>query len=174
MARIPLSRERLRVALPFLGWMLATGPGVAAGQAGVSSPPPTAPPRSVSVDVGGVAAPGVVSAPQGAEGSVGGTGEEADRSPAPAAGGGSKASGGDPTSTGRAQEVGNPHLGQLSLKSVYDFDNDGFKWTTADGEYSLGVRAMTQLDSMVYGRPTPNVTSGGFYNPRSRVYFEGH
>ena len=30
----------------------------------------------------------------------------------PSAGGGSKTSGGDPTTTGRAQEIGNPHLGK--------------------------------------------------------------
>jgi phosphate-selective porin OprO/OprP len=33
---------------------------------------------------------------------------------------------------------------------------------------------MTQLDGMLYSRPTPGIdTSSGFYNPRSRIYFEG-
>jgi phosphate-selective porin OprO/OprP len=91
-----------------------------------------------------------------------------------AAGGGSKASGGDPTSTGRAQGVGNLHLGKIPLKSYYDFDDGGFHWTTEDDEYSLGIRGMTQLDGMIYDKPTPGFTSGGFYNPRSRIYFEGN
>jgi phosphate-selective porin OprO/OprP len=34
---------------------------------------------------------------------------------------------------------------------------------------------MAQIDGMLYARPTPGVdTSSGFYNPRSRIYFEGH
>jgi phosphate-selective porin OprO/OprP len=34
---------------------------------------------------------------------------------------------------------------------------------------------MTQIDGMLYSRPTAGVeTSSGFYNPRSRIYFEGH
>jgi phosphate-selective porin OprO/OprP len=34
---------------------------------------------------------------------------------------------------------------------------------------------MTQVDGMLYTRPTPGIdTSSGFYNPRSRIYFEGH
>ena len=48
----------------------------------------------------------------------------------PSAGGGSKTSGGDPTTTGRAQEIGNPHLGKLGIKTYYDFDNDGFGFST--------------------------------------------
>jgi phosphate-selective porin OprO and OprP len=110
----------------------------------------------------------------GADGAAEGTDGGADRSPAPTAGGGSKAAGGDPTTTGRAQEVGNPHLGELSLKSVYDFDNDGFKWVTPDGEYSFGIRGMTQLDARIYRQPIPGFTSSGFYNPRTRFYFEGN
>jgi phosphate-selective porin OprO and OprP len=92
----------------------------------------------------------------------------------PAAGGGSKASGGDPTTTGAAQEIGNPHLGKVSLKPTYDFDNGGFGLATEDDEYTLGIRGMTQLDGMIYEHSPPGFTSGGFYNPRSRIYFEGH
>jgi phosphate-selective porin OprO/OprP len=103
---------------------------------------------------------------------VAGRGSDGERPPT--AGGGSKASGGDPTVTGRAQEVGNRHRGKLSLKSSYDFDNDGFKWSTQDDEYTLGVRAMTQLDARVYQQANQNPVSSGFYNPRTRVYFEGH
>jgi phosphate-selective porin OprO and OprP len=90
-----------------------------------------------------------------------------------AARGGSKTSGDDPTVTGRAQGVGNRHLGKLALSSHYDYDNDGFRWATKDEEFTLGVRAMTQLDARIYQQANQNPVSGGFYNPRSRVYFEG-
>ena len=92
----------------------------------------------------------------------------------PSQGGGSKSSGGDPTTTGRAQEVGNPHLGKLSLKSHYDFDDDGFLWSTKDDEYTFAIRGMTQLDTRIYQQTNQNPVSGGLYNPRSRFYFEGH
>jgi len=92
----------------------------------------------------------------------------------PAAGGGSKASGGDPTTTGRAQEVGNRYRGKLSLKSFYDFDNDGFKLSTEDNEYTFGIRGMVQLDGKVYSQPAPGFASSGIYTPRSRFYLEGH
>jgi phosphate-selective porin OprO/OprP len=90
------------------------------------------------------------------------------------AGGGSKTSGGDPTVPGRAQEVGNRRRGQLSLKSYYDYDNDGFKFSTQDGEYSLGIRMMEQLDAKAYSQPAPGFAGSGIYNPRSRFYLEGH
>ncbi|WP_157604965.1 OprO/OprP family phosphate-selective porin [Schlesneria paludicola] len=90
-----------------------------------------------------------------------------------AAGGGSKASGGDPTSTGRAQEDGNRHVGKLALKPYYDFDSDGFRFTTEDNEFSFGVRGLVQLDGKAYSEPSPGFASSGFYTPRSRFYFEG-
>jgi phosphate-selective porin OprO/OprP len=91
------------------------------------------------------------------------------------AGGGSKASGGDPTAIGRAQEVGNLHLGETRLDTYYDFDEGGFHFTTADREFGFAFSGMTQLDGMLYSRPTPGLgTSSGFYNPRSRIYFEGN
>jgi phosphate-selective porin OprO/OprP len=87
----------------------------------------------------------------------------------------SRAAGGDPTAVGRAQEVGNLHLGEAPLNAYYDFDNAGFHLATLDKEFSIGVSGMTQLDGMLYTRPTPGPdTSSGFYNPRSRIYFEGH
>lgn len=94
---------------------------------------------------------------------------------APVAGGGSKASGGgDPTSIGRAQEVGNLHLGKVTFDSYYDFDDGGFHLASPDREFTFALRGMTQIDGMLYSRPTPGLqTSSGFYNPRSRIYFEG-
>jgi phosphate-selective porin OprO/OprP len=96
-------------------------------------------------------------------------------SSAPTAGGGSRAGGGgDPTTIGRAQEVGNEHLGKVGLNPYYDFDNGGFHVSTKDEEFSFGLRGMSQVDGMLYSRPTPGInTSSGFYNPRSRIYFEG-
>jgi phosphate-selective porin OprO and OprP len=107
-------------------------------------------------------------------GATAGGGPRDDRGVAKMAGGGSKVSGGDPTTTGRAQEVGNPRLGKLPLKSHYDFDDDGFNWATEDDEFTLGIRGMSQLDSRIYEQANQNPATGGFYNPRTRVYFEGH
>jgi phosphate-selective porin OprO/OprP len=91
-----------------------------------------------------------------------------------AAGGGSKSGGGDPTVTGRAQEVGNPHLGNLPIKARYNWDNDGFILSTMDDEFTLGIRAMSQVEARIYQQPNQFPVSSGFYNPRTRVYFEGH
>src|SRR5207302_11342246 len=86
----------------------------------------------------------------------------------------SRAGGGDPTAVGQAQEVGNLHLGKVPLTAYYDFANAGFHLATKDEEFSVGISGMTQLDGMLYGRPTPGAATSGFYNPRSRIYFEGH
>jgi phosphate-selective porin OprO and OprP len=91
----------------------------------------------------------------------------------PSAGGGSKTSGGDPTTTGRAQEIGNPHLGKLPIKAYYDFDNDGFGFSTEDEEFTLDIRALSQLEARIYQQRNQFPVSSGFYNPRTRVYFEG-
>jgi phosphate-selective porin OprO and OprP len=91
----------------------------------------------------------------------------------PSAGGGSKTSGGDPTTTGRAQEIGNPHLGKIGIKAYYDFDNDGFGFSTEDEEFTLDIRALSQLDARIYQQRNQFPVSSGFYNPRTRVYFEG-
>jgi len=89
-------------------------------------------------------------------------------------GGGSKASGGDPTATSLAQEVGNRHRGKLAVKSKYDFDHDGLIFSTDDDEFSIGLRAMSQVEARIYQQPNQDPVSNGFYNPRTRVYFEGH
>jgi len=85
-----------------------------------------------------------------------------------------RSGGGDPTAIGRAQEVGNLHLGKIGPNPYYDFDDGGVHFATREEELTFGLRGMTQLDGMLYSRPTPGpVTSSGFYNPRSRIYFEG-
>ena len=88
-------------------------------------------------------------------------------------GGGSKSSGGDPTASGRAQVEGNRRLGKIPLMTYYDFDNDGFRFATKDDEFDLHIRAMTQVDGRVYQQDNQNPVSGGVFNPRSRIYFEG-
>jgi phosphate-selective porin OprO/OprP len=104
---------------------------------------------------------------------IGATGGGSSATTRSTSGGGSASGGGDPTTTGRAQEVGNRHLGKLSVKSYYDFDNDGFQWSTLDDEFTLGVRAMSQVDGRVYQQTNQNPASSGVYNPRTRIYFEG-
>jgi phosphate-selective porin OprO/OprP len=113
---------------------------------------------------------------QGAfDGQFGGSSASSDRGTGLMAGGGSKASGGDPTAIGRAQEVGNLHLGEIKLDTYYDFDEGGFHFAAPDREFGFAFSGMTQVDGMVYSRPTPGLeTSSGFYNPRSRIYFEGN
>ncbi|WP_422930446.1 porin [Singulisphaera sp. PoT] len=103
------------------------------------------------------------------------TGSEADPKDARpmTAGGGSKADGGDPTVTGRAQEVGNRHRGKFPLKGYYDFEDDGINWATEDDEFTLGIRALTQVEARVYQQPNQSPVSSGIYNPRTRIYFEG-
>ncbi|MDG3007432.1 OprO/OprP family phosphate-selective porin [Paludisphaera mucosa] len=103
----------------------------------------------------------------------GGTGTDDGSFPS-AAGGGSKASGGDPTDTGTAQEVGSPAVATMPLRSYYDFAHDGFKWTTHDDEFTFGIRGMTQVDARIYQQPNQNPVSSGLYNPRSRIYFFGN
>src|SRR5262245_52128863 len=102
MARTPTAHGLRRVVIGVFNLLLPAG--FAAGR---DAPPPHAqvPPQQF---------------PSAAGESTASAGDEAERARPPAAGGGSKASGGDPTTTGRAQEIGNRHVGELLLKSVYD------------------------------------------------------
>ena len=90
-------------------------------------------------------------------------------------GGGSASGGGDPTTTGRAQVIGNRQLGKLSLAGgYYDYNNDGLRWGTDDDEFNFGIRAMQQIDARIYANPNQEYASSGITNPRTRVYFYGH
>ncbi len=90
-------------------------------------------------------------------------------------GGGSASGGGDPTTTGRAQVVGNRQLGKLPLAGgYYDYANDGLRWGTDDEEFNFGIRAMQQLDARIYANRNQEFASGGITNPRTRIYFYGH
>jgi phosphate-selective porin OprO/OprP len=111
--------------------------------------------------------------PSAGGGSAGGNGSSYSNSSA--LGGGSASGGGDPTTTGRAQVVGNRHQGRLSLgDGYYDYANDGIWWGTDDDEFSIGIRAMQQLDARIYANRDQEFVSSGIFNPRTRFYFYGH
>jgi phosphate-selective porin OprO/OprP len=106
--------------------------------------------------------------------STAGSGGSSDSSPT-TLGGGSRPGGGDPTTTGRAQIVGNRQIGAIPLMGgYYDYDNDGLRWTTQDEEFTFGVRAMQQLDARIYPNRNQEFVSSGIFNPRTRIYFEGN
>ena len=194
-----------RTSLALLGWMLAAWPAVAVGQEAPAPPstaPPASVPPSLSQELlerlgkveerldqvtqqnealrreNQTLSEQMGALPSGSmDGQLGSTGDGSERGAASTGGGRSlsRAAGGDPTAVGQAQEVGNLHLGRVQVNAYYDFDNTGFHLDTPDKEFTFGVAGMTQLDGMVYARPTPGIeTSSGFYNPRSRIYFEGH
>jgi phosphate-selective porin OprO/OprP len=188
------------MSLVLLGWLFTAWPAVA-GQDAAPLPPSTPVPPTLSQELlerlgkmeerldqvtkqnealwreNQLLGEQVVAPPsRGMGGQLDSTGDASDRG-AVAPGGGrslSRAAGGDPTAAGQAQEVGNLHLGRLPLNAYYDFDNAGFHLDTQDKEFTFGITGMTQLDGMLYARPTPGAATSGFYNPRSRIYFEGH
>jgi phosphate-selective porin OprO/OprP len=83
---------------------------------GVTSGPSTPAPDAVGPS------PFQTGGPPGMRGQPESPGGGSERRSVPTAGGGSRASGGgDPTSIGRAQEVGNRHLGKVGLNPYYLF-----------------------------------------------------
>jgi phosphate-selective porin OprO and OprP len=81
--------------------------------------------------------------------------------------------GGDPTTTGRAQIIGNRKLGRIGLKGFYDYLDDGFRFATDDDEITFGVRAMATVEARIYQQRNQDPVSSGIYVPRTRFYFEG-
>ncbi|HWE38415.1 MAG TPA: porin [Isosphaeraceae bacterium] len=73
-----------------------------------------------------------------------------------------------------AQVVGNRQVGNLRLKSVYDYDNGGFKFSTEDDEFTLRFRGVFQGDAKLFQQANQFPVSSGFYIPRVRLYFTGH
>ena len=73
-----------------------------------------------------------------------------------------------------AQVVGNRHLGKLPIKTRYNHDTFGLQFDTEDDEFELKIRGMIQADSLVYQQSNQDPVSGGFYLPRTRLYFTGH
>lgn len=92
----------------------------------------------------------------------------------PAAGGGSKASGGDPTVYERPQEGPHYHPKTTALHGDYDYEHGGFHWTTEDKEFEFSISAFSQLDAKTYPAKSPGFATSGFYNPRTRFYLQGH
>jgi phosphate-selective porin OprO/OprP len=54
------------------------------------------------------------------------------------------------------------------------FFNDGFSFESSDGEYLLNIHLMNQTDFKVFAPGNQEPARSGLYNPRFRVYFEGH
>ena len=74
-----------------------------------------------------------------------------------------------------AQEVGNRHRGRLPLRvGYYDFDNDGIRWRTDENEFTLGIRALPRIDAHSSANRNQEYASGGIFNLRTRLYFEGY
>jgi phosphate-selective porin OprO and OprP len=122
-------------------------------------------------------APPVATAPQPDVGQGGGSGGGGGSSYriSSSLGGGSASGGGDPTSTERAQIIGNRHLDKVPLAGgYYDYANDGLRWGTDDDEFNFGIRAMQQIEARIYANPNQEFASSGIFNPRTRFYFYGH
>ena len=75
-----------------------------------------------------------------------------------------------------SQLEGNRYLGQIPLRTFFDYDQDGVGFATEDDEFRLRFRILEQIDYNGYlgaQGPSPNSTTSGFYLPRSRYYFQG-
>ena len=169
--------ERLGKMEERLDWLTRQNEGLLRENKALADKVSAPAPWDVGAGIFGSSDPGSSFTPRVPDGQLDGPGGGSGSAAAQTGGGRSlsRGGGGDPTSTGRAQEEGNQHLGKVGLNPYYDFDNGGFHVATKDEEFSFGISGMTQLDGMLYARPTPGIdTSSGFYNPRSRIYFEGH
>jgi phosphate-selective porin OprO/OprP len=75
-----------------------------------------------------------------------------------------------------SQLEGNRRLGQIPVRTYYDYDLDGLGFATQDDEFTLRFRLLEQIDFNGYLGPQgqgPTATTSGFYLPRSRYYFQG-
>jgi phosphate-selective porin OprO/OprP len=75
-----------------------------------------------------------------------------------------------------SQLEGNRRLGQIPLKTYFDYGQDGVGFSTEDQEFELRFRILEQVDYNGYLGPqgfSPTGTTSGFYLPRSRYYFQG-
>ena len=73
-----------------------------------------------------------------------------------------------------AQLIGNRQLGKLKLKARYNYDREGFQFSTEDDELELKFRMFLQADWRQYQQANQDPVSSGFYLPRTRFYFTGH
>jgi phosphate-selective porin OprO/OprP len=75
-----------------------------------------------------------------------------------------------------SQLEGNRRLGQIPVRTFFDYDVDGVGFATEDDEFQLRFRILSQIDFNGYLGPegqSPTATTSGFYLPRSRYYFQG-
>ncbi len=75
-----------------------------------------------------------------------------------------------------SQLEGNRRLGQIPLRTYFDYGQDGVGFSTEDEEFQLRFRILEQIDFDGYLGPqgaTQSSTTSGFYLPRSRYYFQG-
>ena len=70
----------------------------------------------------------------------------------------------------------NRHRGRSPLKvGYYDFDNDGLRWGDRRERVHPGASLrLQQIDVRIYANRNQEYASGGIFNPRTRLYFEGY
>lgn len=96
-------------------------------------------------------------------------------SPARPAASGRTGAGNAPSRTpGAGQDVGNRHLGRIPLGvAAYDYDREGFLFSSDDDELQLKVRGLFQGDYHHYTQTNQTPVTNGVYVPRVRLYFQG-
>ena len=72
------------------------------------------------------------------------------------------------------QGVGNRKLGKIPLNTFYNYDREGFEFSTEDEELTLKLRALVQADAKYFLPSNQSPVTDGFYVPRARLYFDGH
>jgi phosphate-selective porin OprO and OprP len=129
-------------------------------------PPPAAEATAASPASSGLAGPGGFKRVS----DVGDSGIEASRTPE------SRGVSGGTREFPNSQLEGNRRLGQIPIRAFLDYDLDGLGFATADDEFQLRFRVLSQMDYNGYlgaqGQGV-NATTSGFYLPRSRYYFQG-
>jgi phosphate-selective porin OprO/OprP len=109
----------------------------------------------------------------GAESSVPG------RRPGDGETGGGSTPGGGPRSGGpqtadEGQDLNKPKRADLKLKGRYNYDNEGFQFTTENDEFEIKFRTVLQAEGQLYQQANQTPTHSGLYLPRSRFYATGH
>ncbi|WP_435011741.1 porin [Tundrisphaera lichenicola] len=124
-----------------------------------------APPGSTTTSGGVPPSPGGAGGPSG----IGDGSPNSSSSSTPDAG----ESGGGIVDVQDAQADGNRRRGKIKLGTTYDYDKDGFLFSSDDSEFQLKVRALAQIDAHIYQQSNQDPVKNGFYIPRARLYFSG-
>ncbi len=72
------------------------------------------------------------------------------------------------------QGVGNRDLGNIRLKTYYNYGRTGFGFATEDEELSLKFRILAQFDDKNFLPSGEHPVTDGVYLNRARVYFDGY